>query len=136
MLLQLRKYNRSVIVTWIFSYLSVLLVPIVISIILYSATHSLVEKEINRANELLLTQIELSIDSKLKGLEQLSLEAALNKNIVSFTNVEKPLSDDQYFQLFNIAENLRTYQNANDYIEQIYVMYPNSDAATAVVYSC
>lgn len=127
MLLQLRKYNRSVIVTWIFSYLSVLLVPIVISIILYSATHSLVEKEINRANELLLTQIELSIDSKLKGLEQLSLEVALNKNIVSFTNVEKPLSDDHYFQLFNIAENLRTYQNANDYIEQIYVMYPNSD---------
>ncbi|MGG1515958.1 helix-turn-helix domain-containing protein [Paenibacillus oryzisoli] len=131
MLQKFRKYNRSVKATWLLSYLSVLLVPIVISLILYSATHSLVEKEINRANELLLTQIEMSIDSKLKGLEQLSLEVALNKNVSSFTNVQKPLSDDHYYQLFNIAESLRTYQRANDYIEQIYVMYANSDTVVS-----
>ncbi|MBA2937263.1 helix-turn-helix domain-containing protein [Paenibacillus sp. CGMCC 1.16610] len=131
MLQKIRRYNRSVIATWLVSYLSVLLVPIVISMILYSATHSLVEKEINRANELLLTQIEMSIDSKLKGLEQLSLEVALNKNVSSFANVEKPLFDDQYYQLFNIAESLRTYQRANDYIEQIYVMYANSDTVVS-----
>ncbi|MDR6879292.1 helix-turn-helix domain-containing protein [Bacillus sp. 3255] len=131
MLQKLWRYNRSVIATWLFSYLSVLLVPIVSSMILYSATRSLVEKEINRANELLLTQIEMSIDSKLKGLDQLSLEVALNKNVASFTNVEQPLSDDHYYQLFNIAENLRTYQKANDYIEQIYVMYASSDTVVS-----
>ncbi|KAF9124995.1 hypothetical protein BGX30_000656 [Mortierella sp. GBA39] len=86
-----------------------------------------VKTETNRSNALLLEQMEMSIDSKLKGLEQLSLEIALNRNISSFSSVDPPLSDAHYYDLFQISESLRTYKNANDYIEQIYVMYTNSD---------
>ncbi|WP_212983972.1 helix-turn-helix domain-containing protein [Paenibacillus cineris] len=124
---QLRKYNRSVIVTWLISYITVLMVPILISIVLYFITYQQVKTETNRSNALLLEQMEMSIDSKLKGLEQLSLEIALNRNISSFSSVDPPLSDAQYYDLFQISESLRTYKNANDYIEQIYVMYTNSD---------
>lgn len=124
---QLRKYNRSVIVTWLISYITVLMVPILISIVLYFITYQQVKKETNRSNALLLEQMEMSIDSKLKGLEQLSLEIALNRNISSFSSVDPPLSDAHYYDLFQISESLRTYKNANDYIEQIYVMYTNSD---------
>ncbi|MEC0089684.1 helix-turn-helix domain-containing protein [Paenibacillus macquariensis] len=124
---QLRKYNRSVIVTWLISYIAVLMVPILISFVLYSISFNQVKVETNRANELLLEQMEMSIDSKLKGLEQLSLEIALNKSISVFSSVDLPLSDAHYYDLFQISESLRTYKNANDYIEQIYVMYTNSD---------
>ncbi|MEC0176985.1 helix-turn-helix domain-containing protein [Paenibacillus favisporus] len=124
---QLRKYNRSVIVTWLISYITVLMVPILISIVLYFITYQQVKTETNRSNALLLEQMEMSIDSKLKGLEQLSLEIALNRNISSFSSVDPPLSDAHYYDLFQISESLRTYKNANDYIEQIYVMYTNSD---------
>lgn len=124
---QLRKYNRSVIVTWLISYITVLMVPILISIVLYFITYQQVKTETNRSNALLLEQMEMSIDSKLKGLEQLSLEIALNRNISSFSSVDPPLSDAHYYDLFQISESLRTYKNANDYIDQIYVMYTNSD---------
>ncbi|OMF57303.1 hypothetical protein BK138_01395 [Paenibacillus rhizosphaerae] len=124
---QLRKYNRSVIVTWLISYITVLMVPILISIVLYFITYQQVKTETNRSNALLLEQMEMSIDSKLKGLEQLSLEIALNRNISSFSSVDPPLSDAHYYDLFQISESLRTYKNANDYIEQIYVIYTNSD---------
>ncbi|WP_433620478.1 helix-turn-helix domain-containing protein [Paenibacillus cellulositrophicus] len=124
---QLRKYNRSVIVTWLISYITVLMVPILISIVLYFITYQQVKTETNRSNALLLEQMEMSIDSKLKGLEQLSLEIALNRNISSFSSVDPPLSDAHYYDLFQISESLRTYKNANDYIEQIYVMYTSSD---------
>lgn len=124
---QLRKYNRSVIVTWLISYVTVLTVPIVISFVLYSVSFKQVKAETNRANDLLLEQMEMSIDSKLKGLEQLSLEIALNRNISSFSGIEPPLNDAHYYDLFQISESLRTYKNANDYIEQIYVLYSNSD---------
>ncbi|WP_179281326.1 helix-turn-helix domain-containing protein [Paenibacillus sp. XY044] len=124
---QLRKYNRSVIVTWLISYITVLMVPILISFVLYFITYQQVKTETNRSNALLLEQMEMSIDSKLKGLEQLSLEIALNRNISSFSSVDPPLSDAHYYDLFQISESLRTYKNANDYIEQIYVMYTNSD---------
>ncbi|WP_136605435.1 helix-turn-helix domain-containing protein [Paenibacillus dokdonensis] len=124
---QLRKYNRSVIVTWLVSYTTVLTVPILISFVLYSVSFNQVKAETNRANDLLLEQMEMSIDSKLKGLEQLSLEIALNRNVSSFSSVDLPLRDSQYYDLFQISESLRTYKNANDYIDQIYVWYMNSD---------
>ncbi|MDR9855482.1 helix-turn-helix domain-containing protein [Paenibacillus sp. VCA1] len=124
---QLRKYNRSVIVTWLVSYITVLTVPILISFAMYSISFNQVKAETNRANDLLLEQMEMSIDSKLKGLEQLSLEIALNRNISSFSSIDLPLSDAHYYDLFQISESLRTYKNANDYIDQIYVWYTNSD---------
>lgn len=124
---QLRKYNRSVIVTWLVSYITVLAVPIFISFVLYSISFNQVKAETNRSNDLLLEQMEMSIDSKLKGLEQLSLEIALNRNISSFSSIDLPLTDAHYYDLFQISESLRTYKNANDYIDQIYVWYTNSD---------
>lgn len=127
MLMYLRKYNRSVIVTWLVSYVAVLTVPIVVSFALYMVSYQQVKSESTRANELLLEQMEMSIDSKLKGLKQLSLEIALNKNISSFSSVDLPLKNSNYYELFLISESLRTYKNANDYIDQIYVMYNNSD---------
>ena len=80
----LRKYNRNVIVAWLFSYVTVLMVPILISFVLYSFSYHQVKSETNRANELLLQQMEMSIDSKLKSLERLSLEIALNKGYRHF----------------------------------------------------
>jgi AraC-like DNA-binding protein len=129
---QMRQYGRSVAVTWLYSYLSVLLVPVLISFILYSSTLKLVENETYRSNESLLTQIEMSIDNKLKGLRQLSLEISLNKTISTFSSAETPLTDDRYYDLFHISDSLRTYKNANDYIEEIYVMYKNSDTVVSV----
>ena len=123
----LRKYNRSVVVTWLLSYVSVLLVPILISFVLYSVTFEQVKAESNRANALLLQQMEMTIDNRFKGLKRLSLEIALNKNISRFSSVELPLQNEHYYDLFQISESLRTYKNASDYIEDIYVMYSNSD---------
>lgn len=122
----LRKYNRSVITAWLFSYITVLMVPVLISFVLYSISYHQVRSETNRANGLLLQQMEMSIDSKLKSLERLSLEIALNKEISAFSSAELPLRDPQYYDVFKISESLRTYKNANDSIEDIYVMYLNS----------
>lgn len=127
MIKRIRLNSRSVMMTWLISYISVLLVPIVISVIIYMATLHIVENEVNRSNELLLTQIEQAIDSKLKSLEQLTLEIAYNKKVTSFINVSAPLKDDDHFQLFNIAGDVRVFKMANDFISQLYVYYRNSN---------
>ncbi|GAA4844630.1 helix-turn-helix domain-containing protein [Paenibacillus vulneris] len=124
---RIRLNSRSVMTTWLISYISVLLVPIIISVIIYIATLRIVENEVNRSNELLLTQIEQAIDSKLKSLEQLTLEIAYNKKVTSFINVSAPLTDDDHFQLFNIAGDVRVFKMANDFISQLYVYYRNSN---------
>ncbi|MDF2814513.1 MAG: hypothetical protein K0Q81_713 [Paenibacillus sp.] len=124
---RMRFHKRSVIVTWLVSYISVLLVPIIISGIIYAAAWHVVETEINRTNESLLRQMEQAIDNSLGGLERLSVEIALSKRVAGFINAAQPLTDNDYYELFSIANDLRVYKVANDYLEQIYIYYKNSD---------
>lgn len=124
---RIRFNKRSVIVTWLISYISVLLIPIIISGILYAAAWHVVESEVNRANKSALEQMEQAIDNSLRGIERLSLEIALSKLVTGFMDTVKPLTDSDYYDLVSIANDLRVYQTANDFIEQIYIYYRNSD---------
>lgn len=118
-------------VNWLISYVSVLLVPILISGIIYTATWHVIESEVNRANESVLKQIEQAIDSNLAGIERLSVEMALSKRLAGFMTVTKPLKDEQYYDVVEIVDDLRKYKVANDYIDQIYVYYKNSDTVVS-----
>lgn len=124
---RIRFNKRSVMVTWLISYISVLLVPIIISGILYAASWHVVESEVNRANNNALKQMEMAIDNSLGGIERLSLEISLNKQVNAFINTDLPLSDNDYYDLVTISNDLRVYQTANEFIEQIFLYYKNSD---------
>jgi AraC-like DNA-binding protein len=123
-----RLNKRSVIVTWLISYISVLLVPVIISGILYVATWHVVESEVTRANESILKQMEQAIDNNLEGIERLSLEMALSKRVAGFINATKPLTDNDYYDIFSIAGDLQVYKTANSFIDRIYIYYKNSDS--------
>ncbi|OXM85747.1 helix-turn-helix domain-containing protein [Paenibacillus rigui] len=124
---RIRFNTHSIVFNWLISYISVLLVPIVVSAFIYTATWHVVESEVNRANESLLRQMEQAIDGNLSGIERLSVEMALSKRLAGFIGTAKPLTDNDYYDIVSIAADLRLYQLANDYIEQIYVYYKNSD---------
>ncbi|MBB3114465.1 AraC-like DNA-binding protein [Paenibacillus phyllosphaerae] len=128
---QLRHNNRSVFLTWMLSYVSVLLVPILISGVIYGATLNVVKAEINRANQSILLQMEQAIDSQFKGIESLSLEVSLNRRIAAFMKADERLSDSDHYEIYEIANDLRVYEIANDFLEGIYVYYINSDAVIA-----
>ncbi|MGG1552836.1 helix-turn-helix domain-containing protein [Paenibacillus ferrarius] len=122
-----RFNKRSVWMTWLISYISVLLVPILISGILYTASWHVVESEVNRANNYALEQMEQAIDNSLGGIERLSMEISLNTRVNAFIATNQPLKDSDYYDLVSIASDLRVYQTANDFIEQIYIYFRNSD---------
>lgn len=128
---RIRFKTNSIVFNWLISYISVLLVPIVISAIIYTATWHVVESEVNRANKSLLGQMEQAIDSNLNGIERLSVEMALSKRLAGFITATKPLTDNDHYDIVSIGADLRLYQMANDYIEQIYVYYKNSDTVIA-----
>ncbi|TBL81976.1 helix-turn-helix domain-containing protein [Paenibacillus thalictri] len=128
---KIRLNNRSVLINWLISYISVLLVPILISGVIYTATWHVVESEVNRANESLLQQMEQAIDNNLAGIERLSVEMALSKRLSGFITASQPLTDNDYYDIVSIAGDLRVYKMANDYIDQIYVYYKNSDTVVS-----
>ncbi|MDF2927031.1 MAG: hypothetical protein K0R57_5945 [Paenibacillaceae bacterium] len=124
---RIRLNTQSVVVNWLVSYISVLLVPILICAGIYVATWNVVVSEVNRANESVLKQMEQSIDSNLAGIERLSLEMALSKRLAGFIDVSQPLTDNDLYDVIGISNDLKVYKMANNYLEQIYIYYKNSD---------
>ncbi|MDF2837058.1 MAG: hypothetical protein K0Q63_2698 [Paenibacillus sp.] len=125
------RKDRSVFMTWMLSYISVLLVPILISGVIYGATLSVVKTEMNRANQSILLQMEQAIDNQFKGIESLSLEVGLNRRISEFMTIGSALADSDHYAIYQIANDLRVYEIANDFIERIYIYYINSDTVLA-----
>ncbi|WP_405078796.1 helix-turn-helix domain-containing protein [Paenibacillus chitinolyticus] len=124
---RIRFNRRSVIVTWLISYITVLLVPVLINGVIYMVTWNVVETEVNRSNEGVIKQMEQAIDNHLKGIERLSVEMALNKRLAGFIHAGSPLTDNDHYELIGIAGDLGVYKVANDFIDQIYIYYKNSD---------
>lgn len=119
--------NRSVIFTWLFSYITVLLVPVMISGIIYMGTAGVVREEINRANESVLMQLGQNVDNTLTSVEQIYQNIAFDKKIISYSNLHRPISSADRIDAYDIIKNLKTYVLVNKIISNIYIYYKNND---------
>ncbi|UUZ89923.1 cache domain-containing protein [Paenibacillus sp. P25] len=119
--------RRSIVMTWLISYLSVLLVPVLIGGSIYWEALRIVGNEINRSNEAPLIQIKETADNRLRDLDTLGYQVSMNQRVLDFINAGEQLTDDDHYQILNIAKDLSVYKLANQYIDQVYVYYKNSD---------
>ncbi|HHV95897.1 MAG TPA: helix-turn-helix transcriptional regulator, partial [Clostridiaceae bacterium] len=120
------KIGRLLVI-WLISYLSMLLIPILISGIVYVKAAKIVENEINNNNLILLKQVQTLIDKKMSDVKQLGLQVAWNSKLVSLFYNEKPMNSAGRYSISRLQKDLRIYKVANGYIHEIYVYLHNSE---------
>ena len=119
--------NRSLLVTWLISYISILLIPIVISGLVYAESTRIVEREINNNNVILLKQIQKLMDKKMNDVKQLGLQVAWNPKLKVIFYNGKPMNSHGCFTISEMQKDFRVYKIANGYIDELYVYLHNSD---------
>ncbi len=73
--------NRSVVFSWMLSFTTILLIPILFAFITYLQTERVIENEINQSNLFMLGKIQKSIDGMLENINRLSTEIMFNESI-------------------------------------------------------
>lgn len=126
MLKKMRSKDRSVLFSWVVSYFSVLLIPIIISTVVYVESSNIIEKEIAQANNVLLKQVQHAIDGKINDIERLSLQIAWNPRLQGLL-YKKQLTDYHRYTISLILEDFRLYKVANSFIDDFFVYLPNSE---------
>jgi hypothetical protein len=119
--------KRSVFLSWLVSYLIILIVPVLFSITVYNESEKIIHNEINRANAAILKQVQQSIDSRMSSIESMAMDLALNNRIKA---VLYPKSIDTFYryQLIEIISKELRYNNiANDFIDTSYIYLKNSN---------
>lgn len=126
MKLYLARKTKNIFLSWLISYIFILLVPIIIINIAYFSNVKVLEDEIRTAHMASLKQMQQLVDSKLREVQRISTEISLDENHSSLANVDE-LQPYHRFLMSHIIDQLHTYKVANIVIEDIYIYYKCED---------
>ena len=120
---------------WLISYISVLLVPITISIMLYIASDNVIKGEINKANHASMSQLQQVVDDNLRNIRETNINISWDQQVTSFMYAKQPLSLSYQYLMVEIVKNLKTQTAINRMIDFLYVYFINSDIVLSTMAS-
>lgn len=120
--------TRSVFSSWLISYFSLLLIPIIISSVVYFEAYRIVKAGIIHENSAVLKQVKLVIDNGMKTVENFSnfvvFDQSLNQLI---QEKDRTVLNSQYYQVNSLMNELRNYKFPDEYVEDFYVYFKKLD---------
>jgi len=121
------RKRKSIVFTWLISYSAVLIVPMLMSMIVYLQSSDALKSEIHRANDALLKQVRYSIDTQIDLMKRLNMEITWNDKLQTLMYSVKQPSDAQ-FLAYQLVKEFRMYQTSYATIDEFYVTWDQGAA--------
>lgn len=123
------RFNiQSIVFTWLLSYISVLLIPIVISFAIYYCTENVIKNEIYYSNHVLIQQVQQIADDNMRDIQKLETQIELDNNLQQVANVNGALEGSDRYIINKQVTNFKTFKIANSFIDDIFVYLNNQDS--------
>lgn len=115
--------GQSIVLTWMISYIVILLLPVVIGLLVYVESNKTLKDEIQQANDSLLKQVREVMDNQFKAMEQLNFEITWNVNMqeLLYSNKYEAFPKEYRYDISQIARNLSMYKTSYPLIDSFYV---------------
>ncbi len=130
---------NTVYISWLVSYISILLIPVIISGVVYLMSINIVSSEFTRANTALLTQVQQAIDTRLRNIERLSLEIFWNPKVQGNIFLQSLLLEKTSRSLATLAifldeRRLKEIITTNKWVSQgkMYIINPDNRILTSI----
>ncbi|GAB6930491.1 helix-turn-helix domain-containing protein [Paenibacillus sp. JCM 10914] len=119
--------RESVIVTWLISYSVVLIVPILISLVIYVQANDTLKSEIHRANDSLLKQMRYTIDTQIDLMKRLNMEMTWSPNLQTLMYSNKSAIESPY-TAYQLVKEFRLYKTSYASIDEFYVVWKKENS--------
>ncbi|MEF2243689.1 helix-turn-helix domain-containing protein [Paenibacillus sp. GXUN7292] len=127
--------KRKVFKFWLYSYLFVLSIPILITLIVLLQSQNMLIKEVRKSNDTLLDQVQQFIDNQVTDIRRLGTQLSFDPTITVHLNRDTYDTAEARFKNMNIISVLRAYTFANGNIHDAYIyMKQNDYAITTTTY--
>lgn len=117
--------------SWILSYLLILLVPLGISLGVYASTLAVYTDEIDRSNAASLLQLRQSLDSYLQELEKLRLQIELNGSLAELIYARSPGDLTKNYaamaRVLEMNQSFRDLSLSNGFVKRILIVFRGID---------
>ncbi|MBO9608334.1 MAG: helix-turn-helix domain-containing protein [Paenibacillaceae bacterium] len=122
MLTKLWDKRKSIVLTWLMSYLAVLFIPVLISIVIYYESSRALRGEIQRANDTLLRQVQDVMDQEIENVVRLGVELIWDNHVQTLMYSNRSDSEMAY-TAFEVAEMLRQKKSSSVFADEFYIYW-------------
>ncbi|WP_261302849.1 helix-turn-helix domain-containing protein [Paenibacillus andongensis] len=113
--------KRSVFLFWLYSNLTILCIPIVITMLVLFQSQHLLNSEVIRSNKALLNQVKQSLDNQFKDIKRMGLQLSLDPKVIKYVNQADFNSTQVKIDTLDLITSLRSYAASNGDISDLYV---------------
>lgn len=123
--------KKSIFVSWLVSYFIIIAVCISISSVVYYNAVNIVGEDMNHTSEILIKQVQQSVDGRLRDMVVLSDQVSLLDSLRGMYYWSKPLTNNEYYAEWQVIKDFRSIRAANTYINSFYIYLNNIDSVPA-----
>jgi two-component system response regulator YesN len=121
------QFRRNVFIKLLASFILVFLIPVIIGAILYNNLEASLIENANKSNQALLEQTQIVVDSKIKEVDQLTLQIALNPNLQLLLYSEESSQPLDHYKYIEFIKELSRYRTVSNFIDDYYVYFTDTD---------
>lgn len=123
--------KRSVLLSWVVSYILILFIPLLLSSIVYIKSEHIITKQITDSNTSMLKQLQSEVDGHLQEVESLSLKISGNSKLAELMNIQNESEVISNFsnveEVLKMNEDFNVYALSNKFIKSFYIFFNNKD---------
>ena len=118
------KQKKSLLRYWLFSYFSILIIPIITVLVFGKQAFQILEREVSSAYLGSLKQIQYFVDNQLSAVQETAFKLTTNEQIGILQAMQWDFKLSDHYTLYNIQKTLKTLSATNSFIDGIY-LYQN-----------
>ena len=121
--------KNRVLYRFLYSYAVLLLVPLLMGIVSYNRTHSIVAREVLESNTRLLQQTMGILNERFAEVEKIAWQLLNDEEVNSFAFVSEPFEKSTSYRLIDTVRNLYDYRPSNSFLLQFWILFQCSRMA-------
>lgn len=130
------KKTSNILLKWITSYMSILMIPLLICSSYYFHSYSIIKNETIERQHLTLKNVKTQLDNDFNDLIQISTSLQMNQLVGSFS-YKDARSPNIHQESNKLMEALSVFMLTNPFIKEIYIYFPKSNyiLTSSTIYS-
>ena len=117
---------------WFFSYLLILVIPILLSLGIYSYSMNITRTQTNRVNDALTEQLKLEMDGRITEIFKLFDQFSLDNSVQILTNRKGSFNANDQLEIYKVSQELQSYKISYDFIEDVFFYFNNTGTALSL----
>lgn len=119
--------RKSVFVTILISYIVLLTIPLAAGSVGYRVADNLLTRNVDRANAAMLEQIQHMMDSRMKEIDRITMQLAMNPDVLWLSSNTESIHGQVQMHALDLMKQLSSLINANDFLQSIFLYFANRD---------